>query len=399
MKTLLLTLSMAMTVLAVTAQGTITSITPNSGAQNTQLTVQISGTTGSFSPGTSTYINFVQGSYSYFTAYTTNVQSSTSLSAVVNIPASAPTGLYDVSVSDYNGTAAFAQAAFTVLAGQIPHIVSVDTNYAAIGTTLDVTISGVATNFDQGTTTYISFSQGSSSYIPVNSVNVLDAHTILANISVQSNQPMGFYDLTTYDDWDGYLTLPNAFVVTDTAAGIVVVNPIDTTGNDSTTLRIIGSGTSFGYPGSTTVVWLGQTHRSSVPNALASSVNIINANTLEATFQFPAGSPGGWYDVYVLNSIDGELTKQHAYYKDGATGIKENTDDMIVLYPNPAHNQLNLYVKNTMINSDYEVIDLTGRVVMTGTLTAKVTPVSTGGLSSGVYLLRMGGQTYKFVKE
>ncbi|MBS1686682.1 MAG: T9SS type A sorting domain-containing protein [Bacteroidetes bacterium] len=399
MKTLLLSLVMTAVTLALSAQGTITSITPNSGAQNTQLTVQISGTTGSFSPGSSTYINFVQGSYSYFSAYTANVQSSTSLSAIVQIPATAPTGIYDVSVTDYNGAGAFAQAAFTVLAGQVPHIVSVDTNYASPGTTLDVTISGADTHFDQGTGTYLYFYQGSSSYIQVNSWNALNPTTILANISLQGNQPLGFYDLDVYNDWDGYITLPNAFVVTDTAAGIVVVSPVDTTGNDSTTLRIMGSGTSFGYPGSTTVVWLGQTHRGSVPNALASSMTIINSNTLEATFQFPVGSPGGWYDLYVLNSIDGQLTREHAYYKNGATGINDATADRIAIYPNPVQNQLTLRVTPAELNSAYTLTDLTGRTVQRGTITERTTTISTGGLTEGVYMLQIGGTSYKIVKE
>ncbi len=390
---------MALTSLAVSAQGTITSITPSSGEQNSQLTVQISGTTGSFNPGTSTYITFSQGSYSYFTAYTMNVQSSTDLSAVVNIPSTAPTGLYDVSVSDYSGTGAYAQAVFTVLQGQVPQIASVDTNYAAVGTTLDVTISGLNTHFDQGTGTYFYFSQGSSSYIPVNSFSVLDPTTITANISVQNNQPLGFYDLNLYDDWDGYISLPYAFVVTDTIAGIVVVNPLDTTGNDSTTLRVMGSGTSFGYPGSTTVVWLGMTHRSSVPNATATNVTIINSNTLEATLQFPAGSPGGWYDLYVLNSRDGLLTKQHAYNKKGATGINDADADRVAIYPNPVQSQLNVRVTPAMVNSDYTLTDLTGRMVQRGTITDRTTILSTSSLTEGIYVLQIGTETYKIVKE
>lgn len=399
MKTLLLTLGMALTSLAVSAQAAITSITPNSGQQNTQLTVQISGTSGSFGSATSTYVYFSQGSYNYFDGYNVTVNSSTSLTTQVNIPSNASLGAYDVEVGDYNGNIILAQAAFTVLQGQVPQLLSVDTNYAAVGTTLDVTISGLGTHFDQGSNTSLYFSQGTSSYISVNSFSVLDPATILANISVPGNQPLGFYDLTTYNDWDGYLTLPNAFVVTDTIAGIVVVNPLDTTGNDSTTLRVIGSGTSFGSPGTNTIVWLGQTSRSSVPNAMATNVHIINSNTLEATLQFASGAPAGWYDLYVLNSHDGLLTRQHAYNKKGVTGISDAGADRVAIYPNPVQSQLTVRVTAAMLYSDYTLTDLTGRIVQRGTIADRITTLSTSSLTEGVYVLQIGTETYKIVKE
>lgn len=396
-KTILLTAISIMSALAIHAQ-VLTSTSPSSAPQGSQnLPITISGTGNSFSSGSSTYVYFSQGSSSYLYSNSVTVNSANSLTAYFDIPVGTATGAYDVTVD--NGGNSVTGAIFSILAGQAPQIVSVDTNYAAVGTTLDVTITGLGTHFSQGSNTSVWFSQGSNTYISSFQTTVTSPTSLTATMAVNWGLPFGFYDVNVYDDFDGYVTLPNGFVVTDTTAGIVVVNGIDTTGVDSTTLRIMGNGTHFGTGGSTTTVWLGNVNRSQVSNALSTSVNIVNANEIIATFRFPSGAPAGWYDVFVLNSLDGQLTKSHAFYKTGVTAVNDVSADLVSIFPNPVRDVLNVQVAPSLINSTYTFTDLTGRAVKNGTLSAKNNILSLSGLSQGLYLLHVGGESYKIVKE
>ena len=83
-------------------------------------------------------------------------------------------------------------------------------------------------------------------------------------------------------------------------------------GDSSITIIITGSGTHFATQGDTTIVWLGQVHRSEVPNIFPVSVHFISNTQISATFNFPTNVPGGYYDIFTYNSIDGEMTKQWA---------------------------------------------------------------------------------------
>jgi hypothetical protein len=125
----------------------------------------------------------------------------------------------------------------------------------------------------------------------------------------------------------------------------------------------------------------------------------VSANELVATFRFPSGAPAGWYDVFVLNSLDGQLTKSHAFYKTGITAVNDVAADLVSIFPNPAKDVLNVNINASLINSTYTFTDLTGRSVKNGTLNSKNNTISLSGLSQGLYLLHVGVESYKIVKQ
>jgi hypothetical protein len=383
---------------ALAAQSTITGISPNSGQQGASgLTVQISGT--GFTQGTYTSVYFSQGSGTYgFSSTSVNINSANSITAVVDIPYYTATGVYDVMVEGYY--TATAPSAFTVTQGAGPAITTVDTNYAAAGTTLDVAISGVNTHFASGTNTQVWFSQASGTYIYPNTVSVLDDLNLIANFTLDPAQDFGFYDVNVYDDQDNTLTLLNGFIVTDTSVGIITVSSSGYgTIGDSATLVITAAGTHFGAPGTTTTVWLGEAHRSMVPNIIAAGVTVISPTQLSVHFNFPHGSSSGFYDVFVLNTQDGELTKERAFDLEAATGINDISADQITIYPNPTRDVLTLQVSSTLVGSAYTLTDLTGRTVQSGTVSSRVSTLSLTGMSEGLYMLHVGSRSYKIVKD
>jgi Secretion system C-terminal sorting domain len=371
----------------------LTSVNPNSGTQgSTGLSVQISGSGTSFGQGTNTYVYFTQGTGTYLTGYSTVVNNATSLTTLIDIPFSANTGLYDLTVID-NGTTYSLASIFTVLAGPVPQITYVDTNYTSQGTTLDVTISGQNTNFQGGSNTYVWFSQGSNT-IQVNSVNVISATSLVANVTVDINQPFGFYDVEVYDNTDGYMDLPYGFFVSDSTVGIVSVSGDTSVYNygDSVTIVITGQGTHFASSGDTNTVWLGQVHRSMVPNVFPVSVQVLSNTQIRATFLFGPSTPQGYFDVFVSNQRDGELSKVRAV-NHLTNGISEIDASNIKVYPNPVSSVL--YIENTSATgiSSLSLTSLTGALVLSQTASgAARQQLDLRHIDAGIYILGVTDQ-------
>ena len=111
-------------------------------------------------------------------------------------------------------------------------------------------------------------------------------------------------------------------------------------------------------------------------------------------------------------------------YKSGSTGIKDYDKNQIYIYPNPASNQLRISLPNSSEGGantakNIEIYDIVGQVVMTTPKPSKTSatlsfqggesPLSFGEgqgvrldvshLANGMYFLKIGNKTVKFVKE
>jgi len=77
-------------------------------------------------------------------------------------------------------------------------------------------------------------------------------------------------------------------------------------------------------------------------------------------------------------------------------------ENNFIISPVPAHDIINIKSLAGLLPADYYMINLSGRIVMTGRLNAEETIVSVSGLNAGFYLLRIGEEkkhTYKVIKE
>ena len=77
-------------------------------------------------------------------------------------------------------------------------------------------------------------------------------------------------------------------------------------------------------------------------------------------------------------------------------------DNNFIISPVPARDILNIKSYASLLPAEFTMINLSGRIVMTGTLTAEETNVSVSGLASGMYILKIGEEkrhSYKVIKE
>jgi len=182
----------------------LVSIDPSEAPRGLTLNVTITGFETNFLQGTGTTVSFgfPQGGTSSVNSVT--VLSDTSILANITVPLSIPPGFYDVHTN--NTTDGF----LTLPNGLYifpPSLISIDPSDVIRGLTLNVTITGLYTNFLQGTGTTVSFGFPQGGTSSINSVTVLSDTTILANITVPLTTPPGDYDVNTDNSTDGFLTL------------------------------------------------------------------------------------------------------------------------------------------------------------------------------------------------
>jgi hypothetical protein len=84
----------------------------------------------------------------------------------------------------------------------------------------------------------------------------------------------------------------------------------------------------------------------------------------------------------------------------GISNVNDETNyNSILLYPNPAGNNLNIIFHNNKTENKIEIINLLGTKVMEYYSQEQRTTINIESLPRGVYFLRTGNQTKMFVKE
>jgi len=170
---------------------------------------------------------------------------------------------------------------------------------------------------------------------------------------------------------------PGPSVFSLTAAGIwdVFISKLDPTGN---------------------LVWAKSMGSTLNDNGLSIIVdpfdNIYTTGFFQGTVDFDPDS-----SMYNLTS-DGDYDIFIHKMSQTATGIGEEAFNQVKIFPNPTKDELNIQVENTVIESIYQLTDITGRPIARGIITEEKSRISLQGLSSGTYLLSIGDEIRKTLK-
>lgn len=73
----------------------------------------------------------------------------------------------------------------------------------------------------------------------------------------------------------------------------------------------------------------------------------------------------------------------------GVVGTEEQTADDVRVWPNPFTHELMIGLGDGSTSAQYTVLDVTGRLIMTGSYTGRNTRIGAGAWSSGVYLVKI----------
>jgi hypothetical protein len=101
-------------------------------------------------------------------------------------------------------------------------------------------------------------------------------------------------------------------------------------------------------------------------------------------------------DTYIQHNI-AKIENKNPYASEKNFAFETNS---LKLYPNPVLNVFNVKVDSNLINQPYNVVDGSGRVVLTGKLNDVETSINVEQLSKGIYYLKLSdSNASKFIKE
>ena len=158
----------------------------------------------------------------------------------------------------------------------------------------------------------------------------------------------------------------------------------------------------------------GQPTQSVETEALTTGVNTWEYLVFDFDNEAPGTAvfnPAYLYDmasIFFNFGTDGATAGQKTYYWDdvelfSSIGLSETPQSSFMLYPNPATTTMHVYVSDNskLQNAKFEVLDLTGRVILNGQLNNGV--INTSNLVKGIFTLKIitpqGVMNNTFVKQ
>jgi len=125
----------------------------------------------------------------------------------------------------------------------------------------------------------------------------------------------------------------------------------------------------------------------------AATLDTIDGNFYITTTDFSTIGVGTIYDALGIESgsFDAGISADALAidYRDN-TGIDDLlTENKIVLFPNPASESISVSFEGTTLSNDYKIVDVSGRVLKTGTsnFNSNTVNISINSLESGLYFL------------
>jgi GEVED domain/Secretion system C-terminal sorting domain len=83
-------------------------------------------------------------------------------------------------------------------------------------------------------------------------------------------------------------------------------------------------------------------------------------------------------------------------------GIKDTEPNSFSLYPNPANTNINLNLSTDDIGEKYSIVDPSGKIVLTGTITALNSSIDISNLTNGTYLIMIKervNRSFRVIKD
>lgn len=302
----------------------LTGVDPDEGMQAETLDLVISGQSTHFLQATSVSVNLQQGTSTIIMPQQLGMISDEAIQATFSFSYNNAPGIYDLRVMNEIDGALYLYDAFEITENPLqPELVSIDPDSAAQGEVLDMIISGQNTHFQASTTT-VMLKQGTLTILPQYNQVISDTG-ISAHFVFGIYHPLGQWDVQTHNNFDGLLTLPDAFTLLPVAPpALLGIQPAQALNGTMYTFDVYGENTHF-LQASGHAAWL-MLDGSEVLNL---EFVVLNNLHLQGTIILPHVSTPGSYDLHVLNNIDGEIILEDAFV------LNENPEDPEVLYLEP----------------------------------------------------------------
>ena len=145
------------------------------------------------------------------------------------------------------------------------------------------------------------------------------------------------------------------------------------------------------------VQWIYGTDKTSIAASSTRSTVVGVGNT----FCYK-GFQGTYVRVFITNKY-GETCTQPICFRDknAPVGIEETdaTTLSLVVFPNPTTSEVSVFMNEYELESEIDVYDLNGKQVLTKAVEGAVTTLPASTLPNGMYIVKSGERTAKFIKK
>ena len=145
------------------------------------------------------------------------------------------------------------------------------------------------------------------------------------------------------------------------------------------------------------VKWIYSTDKTSNANSSRRSTVVGHGKTF---------SYEGYQGIYVrafITNVFGETCTQPFGFSNEITSVNESTSNemplAMILYPNPTTQQISVFMNESEQENQINVFDLNGKQVMSKKVDGETTILPTENLATGMYIVKSGNRTGKFIKQ
>ena len=146
-------------------------------------------------------------------------------------------------------------------------------------------------------------------------------------------------------------------------------------------------------------------YRGTAPNSMVLLTSIQSNLNSYTDLTAPVGNI--YYQIEIINPNICTPSKSTNYSSsksnvvtNNSIGIYEGLNTLFKVYPNPANKEINILTDSRNVGSPFELIDFTGRKVLSGKIESENSRINIEGISIGNYLLNIGiGSHIKIVIE
>lgn len=118
------------------------------------------------------------------------------------------------------------------------------------------------------------------------------------------------------------------------------------------------------------------------------------------TFSYK-GFQGTYVRALITNTYGETCTQPISFVDENDTDIEEvNASELaLIVFPNPTTNDISVFMNESENESIINVYDLGGKQVVSKAVEGAVTKISASGLPNGMYMVKVGERTAKFIKK
>lgn len=296
-------------------------------------------------------------------------------------------GTYSVVVTDANGCQNSDSIQITV--NPLPSVLAGNDKTTCQGQGVTLNASGAVTYaWNNGVTNNTAFTPANSNtYIVVgtDANGCQDSDTVIVTVNQLPNV-IAVNDQTTCN---GQSVTLNATGASTFTWNNNVVNNIAFTPSASNTYIVIGTDVNGCQDSDTVNVTVNQNTTSQISQTSTNSYT-LNGQTY---------SQSGTYTQIIPNANGCDSTITLNLIINNTNGLKEFTNQIFSIYPNPTTEIITIDFNKEPINTDYILFDISGRSLISGTLIDSKTEINLSKLSSGTYYIRIFNNNVKLVKQ